>query len=501
MPTRLVPGVIVADKFRILRTLGAGGMGVVMAARNLHTSGEVALKCIHPSGDGALSERLRREAQAAARVRHPNVVTVFDVVELEDQLLLVMELLRGKTLEQQLQLDPPSLEHLLELLRDAMDGVRAAHESGVIHRDIKPANLFLAEEPHQSRPVVKVLDFGVSKLADPETGPITQTGAFLGTLSYMSPEQLMGSRDVDHRTDIYSFGVILYEAVTGRLPFVGTPAAIISRSLTSFPPPPDSLCPDLPPQVSDLILRAMHPDATQRFDSVACLCLAVDELLKDPAVRDRSSHLQACPPMMTVIARQQAAQLAARGHTVVAVDAPAPSRGSGVRRGSATAPHRDKAFWLRITAGALLGLGCSGLIWGLLRPAPVPMLEVPGVVVDRNAASRSPELLATEPRGIDPSPVRADLPAADPELSREAIPAAHGAGNTMASDSADKEHVGVGDSQAIPSAGERLGRAEAVAPGPVTKRSPGKLPRAEGTQSAGEKTTAPSRQGARYYGF
>lgn len=428
----LAPGDVIADRFQVLHVIGAGGMGVVMAARNLQTGGEVALKCIHPSASSAEhSERLRREAQAAARIRHVNVVTVFDVVEHENQIVLVMELLSGKTLEHYLETQPPYLEELLLLLRDAMQGVLAAHECGVIHRDIKPANIFLNQGPHQRHAVVKVLDFGVSKFADPNSGPITQTGALIGTLCYMSPEQLGGSRDVDHRTDVYSFGVILYEAVTGRLPFVGTPAAVISRSLTSFPPPPISLCPELPLELNSLILKAMHPEPGLRYGSMGVLIDAVDELLQSETVRSRSSLLRARPPMLSTLAAvyrsgvggtaQGQAGLAPFGPSQVAgatmLAAEAQASGGGVEGQGSAQGRKGNGSWLHFFAvGAVIG-GLGWYLWtsagggverpaaekGLLQPAK-PVAATEPVSASEQVQPESPGGLGSGPRSSAEAP-------------------------------------------------------------------------------------------------
>ncbi|HVZ35899.1 MAG TPA: serine/threonine-protein kinase, partial [Polyangiaceae bacterium] len=244
------PGQLVGGKYRMVRVLGRGAMGAVYEAHHAATGKRVAIKWLHPHVMQSRSavERLVREAQAAARVRHSNVVDVYDVEREGSALFLVMEYLEGEPLSALITRGGVPLHELVGLLLQAMRGVGEAHRQGIVHRDIKPDNIFLAYEPDQPRPVAKVLDFGISKLEAPNDAlSLTQTGSTLGTPLYMSYEQLSGVRDIDGRTDIYSFGVILYEVLTGRLPFEADNFAdLAAKVITSEPVPPRQLRPDLP---------------------------------------------------------------------------------------------------------------------------------------------------------------------------------------------------------------------------------------------------------------
>ena len=227
-------GELLAAKYRVLSLLGAGGMGSVYRAENVLTGKQVALKWMHPqfaeSPDAA--ERLIREARAASKLSHPNVVDVYDVIRDDKTLFLVVELLHGESLRDYLRkrVRPP-MHELIGLLLGAMAGVAAAHAQGVIHRDLKPDNIFLLHVPGMPQPIAKVVDFGIAKMAEIRGATLTQTGAAIGTPVYMSFEQLRGDRDVDHRTDVYAFGVMLYEAFVGHAPFT---AATLDEKLNKI---------------------------------------------------------------------------------------------------------------------------------------------------------------------------------------------------------------------------------------------------------------------------
>jgi serine/threonine protein kinase len=228
----MTPGTLVGGKYRLSRQLGAGGMGVVWSAVNITVAREVALKLILGSSED-LTHRLLREARACGSLRHRNIVEVYDVDRTaEGAPFLVMELLTGETLaellKRQRRLDGATAAGFA---RDVALALVAAHAAGIVHRDLKPANIFLHEEAgadERLAKVVKVLDFGVSKNtgADAPDGLVTQTGALLGSPAYMSPEQARGKRDVDHRSDIWSLGVVLFEMLTGVRPFKGDPTQL-----------------------------------------------------------------------------------------------------------------------------------------------------------------------------------------------------------------------------------------------------------------------------------
>jgi serine/threonine-protein kinase len=267
-------GAVLGGRFRVLRQLGEGGMGVVLEAENTLTGKRVAIKWMRAAlaSKPEAVERFMREARASARVRHPNVVDVYDVVHEGDTAFLVMELLEGEPLTAVLERGGMPAHQLIALLLDAMRGVAAAHKQGVIHRDIKPDNIFLAQETDRAHHTPKVLDFGISKLSGVEALSLTQTGAAVGTPMYMSFEQLCGAKDIDARTDVYAFGVILYEALTGRPPFAAeTFTELIIKITNSRPTPPRSLRADIPRSLDTLIQSAMAKERDERLPSLDVL--------------------------------------------------------------------------------------------------------------------------------------------------------------------------------------------------------------------------------------
>ena len=267
-----VVGAEIAGKYRVEGVLGQGGMGAVYVARNVMTGKRVAIKWLLPEHAASNTrERLLREAQIASSIDHPNVVDIYDVGEHQGGLFLVMEYLRGKPLSDLLaergRMDP---DELIATLVPAMRGVHAAHMAGVIHRDLKPENIILSESDGQIVP--KVVDFGVSKMIGASSVPnasLTRTGALVGTPHYMALEQVDGSNDIDARTDVYAFGVLLYRALTGHYPFDGTSLGeVILKIGTKDAVPMRMLRPDLPPALDSVVLRALSRDRGKRFQDL-----------------------------------------------------------------------------------------------------------------------------------------------------------------------------------------------------------------------------------------
>jgi serine/threonine protein kinase len=273
-------GTIVGGKYRLLGRLGAGGMGTVYEAENLITLKRAAVKWLHPeyAERAQGTQRLVHEARATSRIRHDNVVDVYDVVEEELAVFLVMELLRGEPLARQLERDDQPVHELIALLLAAMRGVAAAHAAGVVHRDIKPENIFLAREPGYAALVPKVIDFGISKMFQQDGSDSTRSGITMGTPKYVSYEQLLGSRDVDSRTDVYAFGVMLYEALTGRPPYdeAKTFAEQAVRFVTQVPEPPRQLRPAIPAPLASLVERAIAKDREQRVPTMDAFVQALE---------------------------------------------------------------------------------------------------------------------------------------------------------------------------------------------------------------------------------
>jgi serine/threonine-protein kinase len=280
------PGDLVAGKYVIEELLGEGGMGAVFSATHRFTGKQVAIKWMLPelARDQDAVQRFMREAQAAGRINHPNVVDVYDVGQHEDSFFLVMELLRGEPLTNALSRRELSVREVLDILLRAMRGVSAAHRQGVVHRDLKPDNIFLAYDDDGGGREPKVLDFGISKVSNEgQINPrLTRTGAVVGTPYYMPPEQIRGSDNLDRRADIYAFGVILYEALTGQVPFIAdTYGALVLEIATGTPKSPEELVPGLPVELSSIVMRAMARNANDRFPDIESLIRALEPYLHD----------------------------------------------------------------------------------------------------------------------------------------------------------------------------------------------------------------------------
>jgi eukaryotic-like serine/threonine-protein kinase len=277
-------------RYRILRKLGEGGMGAVYEAEHVGTRRRVAVKVINAetAKKTEMVQRFHREARAAGSIETPHIVQVFDTGTDADTgvIYMVMELLRGEDLQQLLKRLgklPPRLA--LRLLGQTCLGLRKAHEAGVVHRDIKPANIFLSQ--HESGEVtVKLVDFGIAKIKvdvaiSGEAG-LTRTGGMLGSPLYMSPEQMTGRKSIDHRTDIWSLGVVLYQALTGQVPHPAESLGALVITVCFEPAPPvQDLAPWVPPEIAQIVHRALAIQEKARFPSVAEMLEAIRQLTPD----------------------------------------------------------------------------------------------------------------------------------------------------------------------------------------------------------------------------
>lgn len=270
----LATGTLVAGRYTIEGVLGRGAMGVVYSASHAGVGQSVALKYLNPAAaqNAGSVKRFFRESQIAALVKHPNIVEIFDGGRHGQSHFLVMERLEGRTLSQALSEGQLGLDEIIRVFLETMDGVAAVHERGVVHRDLKPDNVFLtidADRPQGlGRP--KVLDFGVSKLKQPESsGKLTVTGMVMGTPHYMAPEQFADAGSVDTQADVYSLGVMLYEALTGTVPYDGEGVLSIYRQASEGRAAPiRAVRPEVPPPLEAVVRRAMQPEKQLRFASV-----------------------------------------------------------------------------------------------------------------------------------------------------------------------------------------------------------------------------------------
>jgi len=261
-------------RYRIERVLGEGGMGTVYAGVHQDLGKAAAVKTLHERYGRSNEVQLRflREAQAASRIRHPNIVDVYDVGSESGRTYLVMELLEGESLARLIARDGPlSARQAADLMVPVVSALAAVHDLGVIHRDLKPDNIFLANERHTLQP--KVLDFGISKVADQQiTDALTGTGILVGTPYYMSPEQAKAMRNIDARADQYAVGVILYECTTARRPIEEQSIyQLVQRIVEGDFPTPRQANPAIPPAFEKLILRAMETDPAARFPTTRAL--------------------------------------------------------------------------------------------------------------------------------------------------------------------------------------------------------------------------------------
>ncbi len=264
---RVEQGELIADKYRIERLLARGGMSAVYVARHLALDADVALKLMDPSmihGDG-MRDRFATEARAAAKLTSPYLARVHDYGVHEDVPFLVMELLQGEHLGVRLSRDKRlSKEAVIGLNKQIARGLRVVHEAGIVHRDIKPQNLFLAR--YDDEEIVKILDFGIAK--SNEQAGRTRTGSIMGSLHYLSPEQARDAKRVDHRTDLWALGVVLYRALTGQMPFMGKDVIdLLQKICLAETPSASAIAPDLGPSIDVFFVRAFERDPNKRFQS------------------------------------------------------------------------------------------------------------------------------------------------------------------------------------------------------------------------------------------
>lgn len=285
-------GTMLEQRYQISRQIGKGGMGAVYEATHTLIGKRVAVKVLldkYAQKDQIVA-RLEQEARLASSIGHPNIIDITDIGQTTDgRMFVVMEFLDGESLGALIarsgRLDS---KRALRIARQIAGALGAAHAKGIVHRDVKPENVFLTKRD-KGKDFVKVVDFGISKSLRPEGGGsdsprLTQTGMVLGTPLYMSPEQARGDEELDHRIDVYALGVILYEMVTGEVPYRGTNYLnILSQVISEEPPPPSSLVPDIDPDLETVILKALDKDRDQRYQTMDEMARDLDALIEDSA--------------------------------------------------------------------------------------------------------------------------------------------------------------------------------------------------------------------------
>lgn len=286
----LTTGEIIEGKYRIVRLIGEGGMGSVYEGENTRIRRRVAIKVLHQgvAENQEAVQRFEREAQAAGRIGNDHILEVIDMGALANgDHFMVMEFLDGEPLSDRIRrVGRMRPEDIAPLMIQALEGLKAAHDAGIVHRDLKPDNVFVLKEKAGHRDFVKLIDFGISKFQPLSGGEMkmTRTGTVMGTPYYMSPEQASGSREADHRSDLYAVGVMLYEAVTGRVPFdAPTFNQLLFQIVLSDAAPAQQVVPDLDPGFANLIAKSMARDVEHRFQTSQELSDALGAWIKTGA--------------------------------------------------------------------------------------------------------------------------------------------------------------------------------------------------------------------------
>jgi eukaryotic-like serine/threonine-protein kinase len=393
--------------YQIIGILGAGGMGRVYKVRNVISDRIEALKVLLPDLANApeLADRFMREIKVQASLEHPNIASLHTAVRVENQLLMLMEYLEGMTLEQRLQQGRVPVPEAVDYIRQVLAALDYAHQRGVIHRDIKPANMMLVGS------TVKLMDFGIAKAAGDQR--LTMTGTTMGSLYYMSPEQIKGAANLDARADLYSVGVSLYELVTGRRPFDGdSQFAIMAAHLEKTPVPPVSIDPSLPELLNDLILMSVAKEPNERFQTAGAFRNALGGLVGAGAAP--TATLPATPPPVPVMPAQptmppppvMTAPMAAAPFAAAAAPAAAPIPAQ---------PRSKRGLWMALGAVAAVLAVVAAIQfgpWKSTKAAPEPAASIPAAQTPQQPAA--PAVPAPAPTQATSQPAETSPAATQP---------------------------------------------------------------------------------------
>jgi eukaryotic-like serine/threonine-protein kinase len=407
---RTPPSGQASSRYRIVEKLGAGGNGVVYKAEDTRLARFVALKFLPPEGqrDAHARARFQREAQAASALNHHNICTVYDTGEQDGQAFIAMELLEGQTLKQKIELRSLPLETLLDYAMQIAAALDIAHKNGIVHRDIKPSNIFVT-----SRGEVKLADFGLAKRVTLEStaapdaptvsASITERGVIVGTVAYMSPEQTQ-DKDIDPRSDIFSFGIVLYEMATGKRAFPGeSSATIIGKILHKEPTPIRQLNPQMPEELQRIVMKALEKDREDRYQTAHELMVDLRRLMKKETERSQAG-LAVEPPESTKASRKW---IWIGGAAAVCAAALLALFGRGTPADSAPLPMEQITFSSEAKTGPIFTDGSR--IYYLSQNKPVEMSVKGGATAPVRAAIGSMIILDISPDGSEFLLLQSDL--------------------------------------------------------------------------------------------